>query len=214
MLLLQKHRPENASFYHRIDGTKDKSNGLIGQAWTIEALIEGYLAFKNEKYLALAKKVFLLHKFDEKTGYWKKKEINGKDLFYDLTFNHQLWFAAIGSKIPDKEVQRRVKQFMSKLEKNIGIHKSGLIKHFIFSRIMRKIFLLKNFGGQKELEIKEQGYHAFNLYAFAMLHQAYPAHSFWKSTKFKKILCFSLSEEQKNSAYGNRIRLFVQSSRN
>src|SRR5699024_2429091 len=59
-LLSKDARPYNYTFYCRLDENKDKSNGIIGQAWAIEGLISVYKATKEIKYLNLAQKIFLM----------------------------------------------------------------------------------------------------------------------------------------------------------
>jgi len=175
---------------------KDKCNGLIGQAWAIESLMQGYKVLKDRKYKELAKNVFKMHEFNM---FWKKREINGRTLSYDFTFNHQLWFAASGSLI-DK---RLVTSFMDRLEKNVSIHKNGLIRHFIFPKFSIPANFIKT---RKSIYNKEVGYHAFNLYAFALLRKKFPMHKFWKSEKFRKISDYAMSKEHfaiaETSKYG------------
>lgn len=190
-LLSNEARPLGFTFYCRKNPRKDKCNGLIGQAWAVETLMEGFRVLKKEGYKQLAKKVFQMHRFDKQRGYWKRREINGKNLFYDLTFNHQLWFAATGASISDVNV----KIFMNKLEKNISIRKNGLIRHLLWPNFTVPILFLKGKLNGKYLYNKEAGYHAFNLYALALLKKKFPKHSFWKSRKFKKIVRYSMTDE-------------------
>jgi hypothetical protein len=194
VLFSKTARPHGYSFHHRNKKGKDKCNGLIGQAWCIEALMEGFRVLKDEKYKELAKEVFFLHEFNDKFGYWKRREIDGNILFYDKTFNHQLWFAACGSLIPEAEYQ--VKKFLDKLEDNISIHKNGKIRHLVFAKYSTPIYFVKDRKiTRKYLGEKETGYHAFNLYALGLLKKAFPSHSFWKSKKFKKIIDYTFSKE-------------------
>lgn len=52
---------------------------------------------------------------------------------------------------------------------------------------------------------KAAGYHAFNLYAFALIKEQYPDHPFWESRKFKKMLRADerpdFLKEQENNKY-------------
>ena len=95
---------------------KDFCNGLIGQSWSIEALMYAANYFDIPKILKIAKEVFLLHPFDEKSGLWRRTEVNGSFLSVDETFNHQLWFAASGSLIcqisTDEEINNINKFFI------------------------------------------------------------------------------------------------------
>ena len=44
----------NATFYCRLNPEKDFSNGLIGQAWVIEALVEAHKLTKEDSYIEKA----------------------------------------------------------------------------------------------------------------------------------------------------------------
>jgi len=136
-------RPNGYSFYHRDKKDKDRCNGLIGQAWTFEALVEATRTLGDDKYTLLAEEVFFQHPFNRKYGLWNRLEIDGKFLTIDGTFNHQLWFAACASLIKGKqnaEIIGRVKRFMDCLPQNLTILENGLIYHNI-GRLQEKQFV-------------------------------------------------------------------------
>ena len=56
-------RPGSTTFLCRTNPQKDSCNGLIGQAWVIEALVEAYRVLKIPEALSLAEELFLLHPF-------------------------------------------------------------------------------------------------------------------------------------------------------
>lgn len=125
-------RPGGNSFYHRNKKGKDKCNGLIGQAWTIEALAEAAKILESEKYSLIAEEVFFKHSFNKESGLWNCLEIDGQILPIDRTFNHQLWFAACASLIKSKrsnEILRRIKKFINMLPQNLTIMENGVIFH-------------------------------------------------------------------------------------
>ena len=127
-------RPGGNSFYHRNKKGKDKCNGLIGQAWTIEALVEAAKILESEKYSLIAEEVFFKHSFNKECGLWNCLEIDGQILPIDSTFNHQLWFAACALLIKSKrsnEILRRIKKFIIMLPKNLTILENGMIFHQI-----------------------------------------------------------------------------------
>ncbi len=64
-------RPMNATFWHRKNPEKDACNGVIGSAFSIEALITAFQNTGDSRYKDLASEVFLLHPFDEKKKIWK-----------------------------------------------------------------------------------------------------------------------------------------------
>jgi len=125
-------RPYGYSFCHRSNPDKDRCNGLIGQAWTFEALAEASAILRDEGYGALAEEVFFQHPFDYRLGLWRCLEIDGKVLDLDATFNHQLWFAACSSLIRsemENEIKERVTRFLDCLDKNLALLNNGLVLH-------------------------------------------------------------------------------------
>ncbi|NGY89347.1 hypothetical protein F6Y05_41280 [Bacillus megaterium] len=92
-----KQRPKGFSFYSRISDTKDASNGLVGQAWVIEALLYGYKILEDNKYIKLAEEIFLLHRFNKSKGLWFVLDVDGEANNLCLTTNQQIWFATLGT---------------------------------------------------------------------------------------------------------------------
>ncbi|MBN7817585.1 glycoside hydrolase family protein [Algoriphagus pacificus] len=192
----QTSRPMNATFWHRKNPKKDFSNGLMGQAWTMEALLYAHEVLKDEKSLNLAIEVFKLHPYDKKLSAWKTVNVDGSIRGFDTTFNHQLWFAAIGAKLSkygDKSIQESTSHFINHIENNMDIYPDGVIKHSpIFyqkagtkSRLRAKIKELRTPKAQKEkLYSKSVGYHGFNLYALGLIKDTYPELGFFNSQKF------------------------------
>ncbi|HRY82213.1 MAG TPA: glycosyltransferase [Candidatus Moranbacteria bacterium] len=210
---LVENKPE-FNYCQRTFKGKDKCNGLIGPAWVMEAFLIASKEINRRDLSDLASDIFCLHEFDEKLGLWHRREIDGEILSIDWTFNHQLWFAAIGSMFDKKlypKIHNQIKIFIEKLPVNFGIYKSGLIWHPV-SKIPLKIEsferfleLFKNLIINKEKNInKAIGYHQFNLYAFAILKENYPNLSFWQSKKFQKALKFIESEEYEKGLINNK----------
>lgn len=233
-LLTKKARPNGYSFYHRKTENKDKCNGLIGQAWSFEALAQATHTLGDEKFIKAAEDVFFQHNFNEHYGLWNRLEIDGKILSIDNTFNHQLWFAACSSLIKTKrqpEIQQQINHFMDCLPENLSVLENGLIYHPIERKLfndeysnkvnnknLRTILkkILKRNSNEKskkstecveyfdKMKYKSIGYHAFNMYAFALLKINFPDHSFWKSDIFLKTIQYMLSSEYKNDLYNNK----------
>ena len=57
-LMSKTARPYGHSFHHRNKNNKDRCNGLIGQAWTIEAIAQAAMTLEDESYSDLAEDVF------------------------------------------------------------------------------------------------------------------------------------------------------------
>ena len=130
-LMAEDARPNGFSFHHRKSGS-DACNGLMGQAWTFEALAAAAHCLNDESCMLLAEDVFFQHPFDAQRGLWHTLDIDGQDLSFDPTFNHQLWFAACASLIQGKrtkEIHDRVLRFIECLPYNLTVLDNGLIYH-------------------------------------------------------------------------------------
>ena len=152
-LCSEEVRPYGYSFHHRSKPDKDRSNGLIGQAWTFEALTEASAVLRNEGYGALAEEVFFQHPFDYRLGLWRCLEIDGKVLALDATFNHQLWFAACSSLIQSKrsdEIRQMIERFFECIGKNMTVMKNGLIYHPITHLLESRLKRKKGDAGRKQ----------------------------------------------------------------
>ncbi len=232
-LVSDRARPFNFSFFHRKDSPLDSCNGLIGQAWTMEALAVASTILNDNKYSDLAEEVFLQHNFNYDYGLWNRLEIDGEIKSIDPTFNHQLWFAACGAQLNGSRkttCDSIIKIFISKLPENLSIIDGGLIFHPIKVKGMIKekydkktikisvrnvISLLldmfrNNLSQKQKQEIwkkkmiyKSIGYHHFNMYAFALLKNIYPDLSYWNREDFKSTVNFLLKKEYKNKIENN-----------
>jgi hypothetical protein len=198
-LLSPQARPMNAAFWIRKNPDKDFSNGLIGQAWVIEALVQAARAFSRQDLLDLAKKTFKLHPYDETAGGWKMVHVEGRYGTFDHTFNHQLWFAAAGAMAFQEERGQEsqvVESFLGKLPVHVKLYPSGVLRHtsytFLAPSLANKLRNLyryfQHFQNPSYRKHKSAGYLGFNLYGFALLHACYPTHSFWSHPKFHKML--------------------------
>ncbi|OGC95444.1 hypothetical protein A3H89_05200 [Candidatus Amesbacteria bacterium RIFCSPLOWO2_02_FULL_48_11] len=201
-------RPKGFTFACRTTPHKDKCNGLIGQAWAIEALCYSGRFLKKLQPSELARQVFRFHKFVPKYGLWHRREITGSDLSLDPTFNHHLWFAAAGSLLGDQIIREQVSCFLDHLDQNLTVLDNGLIFHPITRLLPRPIISLqpKDPPSHSQVDkfiIKSIGYHAYNLYAMALLYQKFPRHSFWKSAKFSRALAYSRSTRFVNDLKNN-----------
>jgi len=209
-LISKEARPMNATFWCRKNPKKDFSNGLIGQAWVIEALALTSNQLETPTYGEIAERVFLLHPFNEKIGLWQGVNVDGSYRSFNMTFNQQLWFATSGILLlkntkAANEVNFRVQIFLEKFQKHLHIRSNGLICHLIPSQVECKNIIsklkynIKNLRQRYSQQGREQevGYHSFNLYAFALLRKEGKLidYSFWKSHKFRSILQYLITQE-------------------
>lgn len=206
--------PAKKTFLHRLNPKKDKCNGLIGQAWTLEALLAAAQLLERPELLQIAAEVFLLHPFDSRLGLWRRVEVNGAILSFDHTLNHQLWFAAAGGLLAPHaaaEIGLQVERFLDCLPQNLQIYPSGLIRHPLkltlswrYPLNILRYVRQQTANKQSELAYKAVGYHAFNLYALALLKQQYPRHPFWQSSKFEALWQYALSDAYKQAIEANK----------
>ncbi|MED3920221.1 hypothetical protein P4644_11085 [Priestia aryabhattai] len=202
-----KQRPKGFSFYSRISDTKDASNGLVGQAWVIEALLYGYKILEDNKYIKLAEEIFLLHRFNKSKGLWFVLDVDGEANNLCLTTNQQIWFATLGTilfkETKNKKIDYETSIFWNQFYSNVALYHTGLIKHLVKIKSF-KSFLKSQTNKLRDLSI---GYHSFNLYALAILKDNVPELSFWsdyRTEKFiKKIINALSSSTYKKNIYSN-----------
>ncbi|MGB3466039.1 MAG: hypothetical protein WBA74_12245, partial [Cyclobacteriaceae bacterium] len=122
-LISPELRPHDASFHHRNKEGKDHCNGLVGQAWSIEALVKASAISGDAKYKKLALSVFRKHTFNEFFGLWHILEIDGSKIELDPTFNHQLWFASAVSHFyqEDNMAALQVERFFRDTSENLTV---------------------------------------------------------------------------------------------
>lgn len=207
-LYYSPHLSENYVYVSRIS-PKDSINGTIGPAWIIEGLISAAETLEDEKYYELAVKVFKAQHFISQNSLWTRVDENGIDIGFDLTYNHELWFAAAGSMILDyrfdNTIDVQIRKFLNMSIKGMRVLPDGIINHYVdtWVGLKRAISFKKNFYekivrdrlGKPSMRYKEEGYHLFSMYAFAILQNRYNNHPFFKTKKFKKALSITFSEE-------------------
>ena len=197
------------NFHHRDKLGKDHCNGLIGPAWTIEALLYASDKLQHKGARDLARKLFLLHPFEKASGAWRRIEPDGSELKIDSTFNHQLWFAACAAPLcsDTPEATRQISHFLEMLKENWAVARNGRIIHPLWrpERRRRETFkrLLKP-SYRKGRITQEIGYHAFNLYAFAMLREAGLALPPSEKTKLQRAVGYLTSNEFSSLVYDNK----------
>ncbi len=215
-LLSKEARPMDSVFYCRKNPKKDFANGLVGQAWTIEALVALTEITGEKKYRDLAEKVFLMHPYDKNAVAWVRKNVDGSNNGFDKTFNHQLWFAAAGGLLSNNNpvIKEQVISFLNFLDRHLELYSDGCIKHkgkfLLIGKDKKLISFIKKIRMSREkkdyMKMKSVGYHGFNLYAFAMLKNSMPDHSFFRSKKLSRALDYAASDSFKkvlpDSKYG------------
>ncbi|WP_371185695.1 hypothetical protein [Thalassotalea maritima] len=206
-------RPMSASFHCRLKKEKDFCNGLMGQAWVIEALLYAYDILGDETLYLLAEDVFLMHDFDYDRAIWYRLGVDGSRLPFDNTFNHQLWFAAVGSLLSKTpKALSMCDRFFEQVACKPTLYSCGVLFHNspITSFQVEKtkgfksildfcVSSMSNAKQRKSLFLKSAGYHGFNLYAYELLKQRYREHSFYKSKIYDRMLRVVLTENFKDA---------------
>jgi len=197
----------------------------MAQAWVIEALAIAGMKLEGPKYFELARNDFMLHPFDHKIGLWRRVNVDGSYNSFDITFNHQLWFAAAGSLLINSSkdpISLMIIKFLDRsLESHLSIAHSGRIIHTVNNtrpsskrnKFIELIFSLRSSNNSRDqMADKEIGYHAFNMYAFSMLKKYMPEHPLWQSNKFRLTLEFMNKAEFINGLENNQFGYFYNVS--
>ena len=196
------------SYWVRNDPWKDYSNGVIGQAWVIEALLAAYQRYDWGDALKAALDLFERHPFDEKMSAWHRVSVDGSYLSVDRTFNHQLWFAAVSAELPLPNAKIRALNFLENVVPGVRLYRDGVIFHnsplrrLPLSAAVKDNSIVSNIRADasriinwRTLHIKSVGYHAFNLYALAILKRQFPDHYVWRHKKIEKAIRAPFSKQ-------------------
>jgi hypothetical protein len=213
-LLSDDVRPSGFTYHSRNVESKDKCNGLVGQAAPIRALTRAGEIFKRSDAKEMAEKVFRLHPFSEELGLWERVEIDGRTLSFDRTLNHQIIFAAAAIELaPDVKIaENRIENFLDHLSVNMRLHSDGLIKHYVRPPLTdvvwsishsprRRYDMLINeiafhyYSYSDERREKERGYQTVNLKVLSDLKSFFPDHEFWEGEKMSRALEFVRDNE-------------------
>ena len=206
-ILREEHYGVNGAVKFRGNNVSDSTNGVIGPAWVIEALVEAAKTLEDERYYKKALNLFLLEEFDENLKLWKIVDIDGQSISIDYVYNHQLWFAAAGSIICqyryNAEIDRRISLFLDNYKNNIVFQPSGLLYHQVsfdyttLGMLKKKIRSLlcdlslgNNMAKQKHLE---KGYQLFDLYGLALLRSRYKEKEIFRDPKVLKAVRYGLN---------------------
>jgi hypothetical protein len=200
-------RPGGASFFCRTNPAKDACNGVIGQAWAIEALAAAASVLQSDELQALGARVFLQHRFDAERGLWHRFHVDGQEGAIDRTFNHQLWFAAAGAMLSSEshpEIGARIRRFLDRThEVHLQVATSGRIRHRLGAESMAAAPVSAARYRPASIE-QEIGYHAYNLHALALLKQRVPDVPLWTNSRLRAALAFVKRSRFVRSLEGNR----------
>lgn len=183
----------------------DHLNGLIGQGWTIEALLYYYDISHDLRCLNCAKAIFYSQKYDWDLHLWHRIELDGTDIDIDPTYNHHVWFAACSYKLADlcndDNIDKIITDFLTEgAERDFRVYdEDGIMRHHVRADrpVMQarkcKVFIKRllspiRFINPKKLDSKfmEYAYHIFDLYGFCILKEKYGHLPLYSSESYKK----------------------------
>ena len=209
--LLEMQRQSGSGAIVCIDSGDDPLNGMIGQGWTIEALVYAYETFRDPAYLDCAVSVFRSQSFDAETGFWMQVEPDGTHRGFDYTLNHQVWFAVGGLLIlehrEEPDIRSSVERHLAQVDREyFGVHGNGLIRHYGAMKRPRKPFsflYLKQYvkyvglklkvfrPEQVDILVQEEGYHLFELFGYAQIRRIWKEYPLFRKASFQKALAYS-----------------------
>jgi len=203
----------------------DTLNGLIGQAWIIEGLIQAFIITKKDIYYDKAIKIFLSQKYDYDLHLWKRIDIDGNDIGYDKVFNHQLWFAASGFMIinvkHNRKIFKEINDFMLCVDKNFNIYDDGLFKHYcngfnkdkkgIKFQIKKVLSFLSFIDPRFDSRYFEKAYHLYNLYGFALIKELNSNYDIFSSNKLKLSIEYGNNISKLNNDFN--IKYFIKNKK-
>ncbi len=196
-LTSQEARPGGYTFHCRDTPKKDRVNGLVGQAWVIEALAPASKTLERPGLYQLAEETYRLHPWDENVFAWGRRETDGSTPGFDETFNHQLWFAAAAAQLEQTpDAIDHAHRFTETLPDRIRLYPSGVIRHvnhgfLARGRIARTIASARDLAveskNRQAIHRKSVGYHGFNLHALALLAKRFPQAAFWNDPRMNRL---------------------------
>ena len=194
-LLRRDLRPGGFTYHHRSAPGKDRCNGLMGPAFSIESLVEAGRDLARPDLTDLACQLIDMHPYDPERHLWQVRETDGNLLGSDPTLNHQIWFASAVSQLDAghrSRYQANLQAFCDNLKRTMGLRRDGRICHLArnlspvarFRQAVAESRLKLGAHTHAQLTYREQAYHLFNLFPLALMKRNGVASSFWESRKF------------------------------
>lgn len=208
-LLQNKQYREKLFYIHRQKEGKDVSNGVIGQAWVVEALAVAGKIFDINEAKQLAVECANSLDFVNKTGAWERPELQGYKSQIDYTLNHQLWFAAAKAQALQGEPNPDIETFLTALDSGaFRIRKTGQIRHLFYANSVKGLLLQGRYKlienrNRNHIFEKEAGYHLYNLHPLARLKHFYPDHDFFQNKWFLKAIRYTATQQFRKSQMNN-----------
>lgn len=149
-------------------------NGLIGQAWVLEALIEDVKSRNNKVSRTILEQFAKKAKLDLHYNLWIVLDFNGNNSKIHSTLNHQVWFNLmlfrIANLLQDKQLKTRCSKAaeaiirFTRIKENLPAMKIKVSFSNILIHPLRYIpNVTKNFFNLKQEGILRQGYATFTI---------------------------------------------------
>jgi len=167
--------------FHCLHG-KRPANGLIGQAWVVEALVEVGARLGRPDLLAIALQAVHLHPFDAALGLWQRLDLAARPRGIERTANQQIWWAAIAARVArataDDELAARAALFVERLPAHLACA-GPLVLHFVRTRPSDRLLLAvlrraPRIVPGRDLQRLSRGYASFLLAGLALLRRESP----------------------------------------
>lgn len=198
-------------YIQRQKGGKDWCNGVIGQAWVIEALNIASHCLNRPELKVAAIRAAEAFTFNQTVGAWEKIDPNNGKKAIDYTLNHQTWFAAALIELNDPVLNKDVSHYLNDLNDGaMRVRNDGVIAHLLYKNSLKGVILqlrykLSEKRNWNKVREKEVGYHLFNLHPFARIYKCMPDHAFFSSEFLKRSVDVAFSnsfiDELSNSSY-------------
>jgi len=197
--------PMQKTIWHRKGPDVDLPNGLMGQAWSLEALNAAFLLSQDVKYSDAIHLIINNHKFNSVEKLWHITFVDGMHGPIDYTFNHQLWFAAalgeLGNALILDKSKKELEAFLTKINsfRTQPILSNSALRHPCFGYGPKSIFRMGKYQfartRNKDYKFKEAGYHLFNLQAYSRLFKCGFLNQSAEKALVKNINQFVLSDK-------------------
>lgn len=202
----------------------DRLNGLIGQAWVIDALLSYYEVSELPDVLEMAISITKSQKYDSSLHLWHRIDVSGEDLGIDRAYNHNVYFAASAARLLEhhyeSSLDEEIRDFLSLgAERDFRVNMSGRLRHqvaipihanawqraWIIAKRLAKVALspFKNLNPKKlDVAYQENGYQIFDMYGFKMLEKRYGNLPLFSSKKYRKAKAYALDLNSMNKRLG------------
>ena len=215
-LIKKECRPYGYTFHCRSDRRKDNCNGLIGQAWALEALLFVGKQVKQPEYLDCAKDVFDFFEYSFSRHLWPTIEIDGRCLGFHVTLNQQVWLSAMALLAGGKSMEEKAHDFFLNLPRITVFFEDRLIKHRIKNALVEKAtrfilnpkkairFILnpKLKNDMIPLKVLSVGYVPFILFGVAIAYRFNRQSDFWKNKALKTLIKDTYLYVKSHKPYG------------